>query len=135
MFLLLFADGRLSGPFGPSAGWGDIITGIAAIPVAAIAARRQAGSRRVLTAWNAFGALDLVAAVTLAFLSAPGSPYRLFAEGLGTAVMTTLPWILAATFLVPLYLLTHFTIAVRLRMPRYANLPRPETPQAHWRTV
>jgi hypothetical protein len=66
-------------------------------------------------AWNAGGSLDLVVAVTLAFLSAPGTPYRLFTDRPGTTVMTTMPWILAATFLVPLYLLTHLTIAARLR--------------------
>jgi hypothetical protein len=34
-FLLLFAGGRLSAPFAQSAGWGDIITGLLAIPLAA----------------------------------------------------------------------------------------------------
>jgi Na+/pantothenate symporter len=86
-------------------------------------------------AWNAFGALDLVVAVTLAFMSAPGTPYRVFTEGPGTVVMTTLPWILVATFLVPLYLLTHLTIAARLRLSRYANVPRPEAARAQWRTA
>ena len=134
-FLLLFADGRLSAPFAPSAGWGDIITGIAAIPIAAIAASRRNVSRRILTAWNAFGALDLVVAVTLAFLSAPGTPFRVFTEGPGTVVMTTLPWILVATFLVPLYLLTHLTIAARLRLSRHANVAPPEAAPAMWRTA
>jgi hypothetical protein len=135
-FLLLFADGRLSAPFAPSAGWGDIITGIAAIPVAAAAAAsRQNVSRRLLAAWNAFGAVDLVVAVTLAFLSAPGTPFRLFTEGPGTVVMTTVPWILAATFLVPLYLLTHFTIAVRLQRSRYSNVLRPGTVSTQRRTA
>lgn len=133
-FLLLFADGRLSAPFAPSAGWGDIITGIAAIPVAAVAASRQNGSRRLLAAWNAFGAVDLVVAVTLAFLSAPGTPYRVFTEGPGTVVMATVPWILAATVLVPLYLLTHFTIAVRLRRPQYPNVVRPGAVATQGRT-
>jgi hypothetical protein len=123
-FLLLFADGRLSAPFAPSAGWGDIITGIAAIPLAAMAASPRTASRRALAAWNAFGTLDLVVAVTLAFVSAPGTPFRVFTEGPGTVVMTTLPWVLAATFLVPLYLLTHFTIAARLRLPGHASLGR-----------
>jgi hypothetical protein len=134
-FLLLFADGRLSAPFAPSAGWGDIIAGIAAIPVAAVAASHQNVSRRLLAAWNAFGAADLVVAVTLAFLSAPGTPYRVFTEGPGTVVMTTVPWILAATFLVPLYLLTHFTIAVSLRRSRYSNVVRPGAVPTQRRTA
>jgi hypothetical protein len=29
-------------------------------------------------AWNAFGALDLAVAITLAVLSAPGTPFRVF---------------------------------------------------------
>jgi hypothetical protein len=134
-FLLLFADGRLSAPFAPSAGWGDIVTGVSAIPIAAMAASHRHVSRRLLAAWNAFGALDLMAAVTLAFMSAPGTPYRVFTEGPGTAVMTTLPWILAATFLVPLYLLTHFVIAERLRLSRSANIAWPETAPAKRRTA
>jgi hypothetical protein len=134
-FLLLFADGRLPAPFAPSAGWGDIIIGISAVPIAAITASHRNVSRRMVTAWNALAALDLVVAVTLAFMSAPGTPYRVFAEGPGTAVMTTVPWILAATFLVPLYLLTHFTIAARLRSSRRANVARPEAALAQGRTA
>lgn len=133
-FLLLFADGRLSAPFAPSAGWGDIITGIAAVPIAAIAASHRHVPRGILAAWNAFGALDLVVAVTLAFLSAPGTPFRVF-MGPGTAAMTTLPWILVATFLVPLYLLTHFTIAARLRLSRQARVARPGAALAEPRTA
>lgn len=124
-FLLLFADGRLSSPFAPSAGWGDIITGMAAIPIAASAALGRSVPRGLLATWNAFGALDLVVAVTLAFLSAPGAPYRVFTDAPGTTVMTTLPWVLVATLLVPLYLLTHFTIAARLRFSRYSFSAHP----------
>jgi hypothetical protein len=40
--------------------------------------------------------------------------------------MTTLPWIAVATILVPLYLLTHFTIAARLRSAEMMNLPKQE---------
>lgn len=49
--------------------------------------------------------------------------------------MTTVPWILAATFLVPLYLLTHFTIAARLRLSRSGHAPRPEAALAKRRTA
>jgi hypothetical protein len=124
-FLLLFADGRLSSPFAPSAGWGDIITGIAAIPIAAGAASARSVPSGLLAAWNVFGAVDLVIAVTLAFLSAPGTPFRVFMDAPGTVVMTTLPWVLVATLLVPLYLLTHFIIAARLRFSRYSFSAQP----------
>lgn len=124
-FLLLSSDGRLSAPFAPLAGWGDIITGVAAIPLAAMAASGGAVSRRIVAVWNAFGALDLIVAVTLAFLSAPGTRYRVFAEPPGTVVMTTLPWIGVATLLVPLYLLTHFTIAAQLRSTEAGPLAQP----------
>ena len=135
LFLLLFADGRLSAPFAVSAGSGDIITGITAIPIVAIAVSHRHVSRRLLAAWNAFGALDLVVALTLAALSAPGTRFRVFTEGPGTAAMTTLPWILAATFLVPLYFLTHFTIAARLRLSRSAHVARPEVALTERRTA
>jgi hypothetical protein len=117
-FLLLFAQGRLSSPFAPSAGWGDIITGVAAIPLAAMAAFGKPVSNRVLAIWNAFGALDLIVAIAFAFLSAPGTPFRIFTAPPGTEVLTNVPWIAAATMLVPLYLFTHLIIAARLRLAK-----------------
>jgi hypothetical protein len=134
-FLLLFAEGRLSAPFAPLAGWGDIITGIAALLIAVRAASARAVSHRILAAWNAFGALDLVVAVTLAFLSAPGTRYHVFTDAPGTVVMTTLPWILVATLLVPLYLLTHFTIAGRLRLSLPTYSAQSEAATARRRTA
>lgn len=114
LFLLLLSQGRLSAPFAPSAGWGDIITGLAAIPLAIMLALGKTPSKAVLVSWNAFGAIDLIAAVTLAFFSAPGTPYRIFMDGPGTVVLTTLPWVGVATLLVPLYMITHFVIGARL---------------------
>jgi hypothetical protein len=61
-----------------SAGWGDIITGLAAIPLAAAAGGRGKLPRWLLTAWTAFGMLDLILAITLGALSAPGTPFRAF---------------------------------------------------------
>ncbi len=115
-FLILHDRGRLAAPFATSAGWGDIITGIAAVPLAAMAAWRGRLPRGLLTVWNAFGALDLIVAIILGGLSAPGAPFRVFTEAPGTEVMGTLPWAVVPTLLVPLYLMTHLTIAARLRM-------------------
>lgn len=118
LFLILYAHGRLSAPFALSAGWGDIITGLAAIPLAAMVAWRHLLSRRVLMAWNAFGALDLIVAITLGVLSAQGTPFRVFMDEPGTVAMTTLPYIGVPTLLVPLALLIHLTIAAQLRSER-----------------
>src|SRR5262249_58037891 len=58
LFLLLAREGRLSGPFPFYAGWGDIITGVLAIPI--LLGRLESKRPAVVMAWNAFGAIDLV---------------------------------------------------------------------------
>jgi len=73
LFLMLAAVDRLSGPFPYSAGLGDVITGILAIPLARAAAR---GNLRRVVEWNAFGALDLFAAIGLGLTSAQGARYE-----------------------------------------------------------
>jgi hypothetical protein len=114
-FLLLYADGRLSAPFAPSAGVGDMITGALAIPLAAMLAFGLDLRRIWLSLWNAFGALDLLVAVVLGVLSAPGAPFRIFTEEPGTLAMTTVPWVFVPAMLVPIFLLIHFAIATLLR--------------------
>jgi hypothetical protein len=114
-FLLLYADGRLSAPFAPAAGVGDMITGALAIPLAAMLALGFEMRRTWLGIWNAMGALDLVVAVSLGLLSAPSTPIRVFTEGPGTQAMTTLPWTFIPAMLVPIFLLVHFAIATKLR--------------------
>src|SRR5256885_8448846 len=48
--VLLASQGRLSGPFPQSAGWGDVITGLIAIPLIAATARDFAGNRGAVLA-------------------------------------------------------------------------------------
>jgi hypothetical protein len=117
-FLMLAADGRLSTPFAPSAGWGDIITGSLAIPLAVMAWRASERVATPLALWNAFGALDLIVAIALGLLSAPGTPFRIFTEGPGAFAMAELPWVMVPAMCVPLYLLIHLAIAAKLRSPR-----------------
>ncbi|HEY2757120.1 MAG TPA: hypothetical protein VGJ01_15455 [Pseudolabrys sp.] len=115
-FVLLYAQGRLSAPFAPSAGWGDVITGLAAIPLV-LMMRAQSDRAAVLpiALWNAFGTLDLVVAISLGIMSAPGTPFRIFTDEPGTLAMTQLPWIMIPTMLVPIYLLIHLAVATKLR--------------------
>jgi hypothetical protein len=100
-FLILAADGRLSAPFAPVAGIGDMLVAALAIPLAAMAAGGAGERPTWLGVWNALGALDLVVAVTLGLLSAPGTPFRVFTGGPGTSAIAELPWIMIPTMLVP----------------------------------
>lgn len=117
LFLLLAAVGRLSGPFPFSAGFGDIITGALAVPLALMAARSTAPFAAI-TIWNLFGALDLFAAVGLGITSAAGSPLQLIHAGVGSEAMQLLPFCLVPTVLVPFYLITHAIIAAQLATHR-----------------
>lgn len=124
-FLLLQASHRLPAPFAPVAGWGDIVAGISAIPVAWLVFHQGRGWRTMLIAWNLFGLADLVAAVTLGVLSSPGPLRRIFAEP-GAGIMSTLPWLLIPGFLVPLLATIHLAIFYRLANP--ASVPQPNRP-------
>ena len=120
LFLILASVGRLSGPFPYSAGWGDVITGLFAVPLAPMAKRSPARARWAIAAWNLFGALDLFAAVALGLTSAQGSPLQIIHAGVGSEAMQYLPYSLVPTVLVPFYLVTHAVIAAQLAVdPRW----------------
>jgi hypothetical protein len=74
--LLLAAAGRLAGPFPHFTGWGDIITGVFALPVAWLARDVRPRHLNAIAAWDLFGAADLVLAITLGVTSAEGSPLQ-----------------------------------------------------------
>jgi len=113
-FLLLWAQDRLSGPFPESAGRGDILVGLAAIPLMLALARNASGHRGWLLTWNLLGTLDLVAALMLGMLSAPAAPFQQFGGTIGSTAIWTLPWSAIPTLLVPFYLVTHGIIFARL---------------------
>ena len=128
-FLVLYAQGRLPAPFAPSAGWGDVFIGATALPLAWAVARFGARARPLVFLWNALGVADLVAAVTLGALSAPG-PLQVFVGPPDSSAMTTLPWLLIPGFLVPILLFVHVVIFARLLATTQASGP------AHgWRGV
>jgi hypothetical protein len=112
-FILLYFAHRLAAPFAPVAGWGDVLVGITAGPIAWVAARKATRARELVLVWNIIGFLDLTLAVGLGATSSPG-PIRLFMDPPGSAIMTTLPWIIIPCFLVPSLLSTHIAIFSRL---------------------
>lgn len=113
-FVLLYAAHRLPAPFAPTAGWGDIAIGLAALPICYAMARGAERLKAPLLLWNVLGMADLVAALALGALSAPG-PIRMLWGAPGSAIMTTLPWILIPCFLVPSYLFLHVAVFSKLR--------------------
>jgi hypothetical protein len=132
-FLLLYAAGRLPYTFAHSAGWGDIATGVLAIPVVWAIHHRVPGWRGFTAAWNLLGLVDLLAAVTLGVGSAPGSLVRFVHEAPGSGAITSFPWVLIPAFFVPLFLLTHVAIFAELasaREPRQESRLTPAQPVA-----
>jgi hypothetical protein len=123
-FVLLYAAGRLPAPFAPIAGWGDIFVGVAALPVAWAMSRFGARVRRLALVWNALGLLDLVAAIALGAVSAPG-PIQIFIGPPDSGLMSTLPWLLIPGFLVPSYMFIHIVIFYRLTRSGVAAIAEP----------
>jgi hypothetical protein len=108
-FVVLHAAGELPAPFAPSAGWGDIFVGATALPVAWSMLRFGARARPLALLWNTIGIADLINAVALGALSAPG-PLQLFAGPPSSALMTTLPWLIIPGFWVPSLMFIHIVI-------------------------
>jgi hypothetical protein len=112
-FIVLYAEGRLPAPFAPSAGWGDVFIGVTALPLAWAVTRFGARVRPLVFLWNAVGVADLVVAVTLGPLSAPG-PLQVFVGPPDSSPMTSLPWLIIPGFLVPILFFIHVVIFYRL---------------------
>ncbi len=112
-FVLCCVDGRLPAGFALPAGFGDIITGLAAIPLAFGLAKGASAAGKRFVAWNIFGMLDLVLAVSLGILHSPSSIGFLAGSGPTTQLMSELPRSMAPTFLVPLFMLLHLLALAR----------------------
>jgi hypothetical protein len=113
LFVLLYAAGKLPAPFAPSAGWGDIFAGVAALPLAWSILRFGRPVTPLVFAWSVIGIADLITAIALGALSAPG-PLQTFAGPPTSAMMTTLPWLIVPGFLVPSLIFIHVVIVYRL---------------------
>jgi hypothetical protein len=114
LFLVLEAQGRLAGPFPFFAAWGDIITGLLALPIMRLAATTGVRHWTPIAAWNLFGTADLVNAIALGVMSAEGSPLQIFHAAPGSAAVQQLPWSFVPTVLVPFYLILHGVIWAQL---------------------
>ena len=113
LFLMLAVEGRLSGPFPHSAAWGDIITGIAAVPVLWLL--KGTGCD---TPWQS--APGIYSALPILCSRLPLVSRRRRARLLqifpapGSEAMQNVPWSFVPTVLVPIWLILHAIIAVKL---------------------
>jgi hypothetical protein len=123
LFVLLFAAHRLPAPFAPLAGYGDILTGLLAIPLARAVASRATQPRVALWLWSALGMGDLIDAIALGTLSAP-SPFQVFHQSPSSAIMPTLPWLLIPGFLVPCFFFLHIVVLGKMRSKDTDGLSR-----------
>jgi hypothetical protein len=113
VFLVLYASGQLPGIFALPAGIGDALVGIMAPIIAIRIANNASGSANLVRAWNWFGILDLIVAVSTGFLTSP-SPLQLFSFDLPNYLISKFPLVLIPTFLVPLAILLHIASLVKL---------------------
>jgi hypothetical protein len=114
LFVALGYARQLGGPFPYSAGIGDILVGLLAIPLVLEEPRLGRGDAR-LVLWNALGLLDLITAVALGVTSANDSPIQLIHAGAGSAAITQLPWSLIPLFLVPCFMVGHVIVFAQMR--------------------
>ena len=113
IFLILYASGKLPNLFAWPAGFGDIAIGLLA-PVGGLAyARAPREAAGLVKAWNVFGILDLVVAVTTGFLTAPSWLQPIEIEP-SSELMTVLPMVLIPVYLVPLSIVLHLASLAKL---------------------
>lgn len=112
-FLLKYAAGQLPGSFALPAGIGDLFVAITSIPVAYLISRGSPHARFWFIAWNLFGLLDFVVALTTGILNSE-TPWGIFAHGgPTTAIIAQLPLVLIPTFFVPLFFASHLLMLKR----------------------
>ncbi len=102
--------------FGYPEGLGDIIAASFCLPLARALRKpeRSPRLRAAYIAWNIFGLIDLVSAISLGILYSVSS-YGILRTGVSTALMTRFPVNLIPTFFVPLFILLHLLALKRSR--------------------
>jgi hypothetical protein len=106
VFLIRWAEGNLPGVFALPAGIGDVLVGALAIPVALYLQSGARGGRTAAIAWNLFGILDLLIAVSIGAMTQPGR-LQMITVDVPNSVATTYPLVMIPGWAVPLSLILH----------------------------
>lgn len=113
IFLVLYAQGRLPGPFAWPAGAGDVFIGLLAPVVAFAHGRRWNNAASLLRAWNWCGIADLIVAVATGVLTSP-SPLQMLALDSPNHLISAFPLAMVPAFLVPISVLLHLASLKKL---------------------
>jgi hypothetical protein len=114
-FVVLWAvGGSIPREFAFSAGFGDMLIGVLALPAAFWVASGSARGYTAGVAWNILGMSDLVLAISLGFLSSPG-PFQIIALDRPNILATSYPTVMTPAFAVPLSLILHGVSLWQLR--------------------
>ena len=121
IFLVAWAQGRLSSAFALPAGIGDVTTGLLALPVAYYLSAGGRGGRQAAIAWNLFGLVDFTIALSIGILSSPGVHLIVVDRaGIGTG---TYPLVMVPAFVVPSSIILHALSLRQLRRRAAASSP------------
>jgi hypothetical protein len=121
-FVLAWLAGVLPGGFGIPEGFGDIIAALGAL-LLLLKVRKGTASRGWLLAWNIFGTIDLLSAITVGLLYSQSRLGVLSAPTSSTVLLVTFPVSIIPTFFVPLFLLMHALTFKRIANMLESNLP------------
>jgi hypothetical protein len=117
-FLPLYFYGALPGLFAWPAGIGDVALGLAA-PLVILRLRRDPdyATSAGLVRYQYLGLIDFAAAVATAGLAA-GSYPALISDGVTSAAMDVWPLNLFPSFIVPIFIILHLTVLLKVRALR-----------------
>jgi len=115
LFIVAWLQGDMPAEFALPAGIGDTLIGLAA-PFVARRLQTEGPDRagKAVLTWCALGIADLVVAVGCGLLTAP-STFQQLALDAPNAAITSYPLVLVPTFAVPVSILLHVAVIVRLR--------------------
>jgi hypothetical protein len=123
-FVIAWLAGALPAGFGIPEGFADIIAAAGAWALLP-GIRRGTVSRGWLLAWNVWGFLDLLSAITMGLLYSQSRIGILATATSSTVLMVTFPVSLIPTFFVPLFLLVHALMFRRIARMAGPSSARP----------
>jgi len=102
--------------FGYPEGLGDVAAALFCLPLAFAIRKgsRSTGLRGAYIAWNVYGLIDLLSAISLGILYSPSS-FGVLRTDISTGLMTRFPVSLIPTFFLPLFILFHMLALIRSR--------------------